>query len=301
MMYKELARTGTLIPEIGIGTWHYYAGPEPLRRGMEAGATFIDTAESYGTETMVRDAIREIRDKVFVATKISPQNLSRCGVRGSTENSLRQLGVDRIDLQQVHEPNPRIPIEETMGAMAELVDEGKVRFVGVSNFSVAQLERARKACKYPVVSNQVRYNLIDRTIESGLLQYCRTNHVTVIAYCPLAREMQRIADCDPHGALDELARIAGKTPVQVILNWCVGHDGVVAIPKSNSAAHIIENCGASDWRLTPAQLRFVDGKIQYRQRNLFDHLVRQHVPHSVQHIAARALNALPRDLRRRLR
>ena len=144
MIVTELAKTGVFIPEVGIGTWSYQAGPGPLRKGLEAGAVFIDTAESYGTETVVGEAVRGMRDRVFIATKVSPQNFQRADLRRSVDTSLRKMGIDVIDLLQLHEPNPSIPIVETMGVLTDLVDAGKIRFVGVSNFSMEQLKEAQK-------------------------------------------------------------------------------------------------------------------------------------------------------------
>jgi diketogulonate reductase-like aldo/keto reductase len=262
---------------------------------------FIDTAESYGTEPVVGEAVRGLRDRVFIATKVSPQNFRSADLRNSVDSSLQRLGTDVIDLLQLHEPNPSIPIEETMGAMADLVDAGKVRFAGVSNFSVVQLQEAQKALgRYPIVSNQVRYNLVDRTIEKDLLQYCQANHVTVIAYSPLARGFGRIRDCDPTGVVDELARMTGRSPVQIVINWCLCKDGVVAIPKGNSAEHILENCAASDWRLSAEQVSLLDSKIQYRRRSALDMLVRRYTPRPLRSFALRSVNLLPRGLRRRV-
>jgi len=301
MVTKELGRTGVLLPEIGLGTWHYHGGPSPLRKGLEAGALFIDTAESYGTEAIVGEAVRGMRDRVFIATKVSPQNFRQEDLKRSADTSLKKLGIDSIDLFQLHEPNPSIPIEETMGAMAGLVDAGKVRYIGVSNFSVGQLEKAQKALdNRQIVSNQVRYSLIDRTIEAGLLQYCQEHRVTVIAYSPLGREFERIRDCDPTGVIDELARMTGKSPAQIVINWCLCKDGVVAIPKGNSTEHILENCGASDWRLNPEQLALLNSRIQYRRRSRFGMVVRQLMPGPLQSLAVRAVKALPRGLRRRV-
>ena len=302
VIVTELAKTGVSIPEIGIGTWEYHAGPLPLRKGLEAGALFIDTAESYGSEPVVGEAVRGLRDRVFLATKVSPQNFRPADLRRSVEASLKRLDTDFVDLLQLHEPNPAIPIDDTMGAVAELITAGKVKFAGVSNFSVAQLQAAQKALgKFPIVSNQVRYNLIDRTIETGLLPYCRANHVTVIAYCPLARGLSRIRDCDPTGVVDELARETGKSPAQIVINWCVCQRGVMAIPKGNSVEHILDNCGASGWRLTQEQLTLLDSRIQHRRRNRFDQLLRQRLPGPLQSLAIRILNVLPRGLRRRFR
>jgi diketogulonate reductase-like aldo/keto reductase len=117
----------------------------------------------------------------------------------------------------------------------------------VSNFSVDQLRDARKALgKHPVLSNQVRYNLIDRTIETGLL----------------AKSLCRITDCDPTGTIAEIARASGKFPVQIVINWCLRQDGVVAIPKGRLQEHILENCGASEWRMSPEQIAMLDTKIK---------------------------------------
>src|SRR5689334_13370686 len=159
MMLKELALTGVLIPEVGVGTSNYHAGPVPLRRALEAGALFIDTAESYGTENVVGEAVASLRDRVFIATKVSPQNFRAADLRKAVDASLLRLNLAAVDLLQLHHPNPSIPIEEPMGTLADLVRAGKVRYVGVSNFSVTQMQEAQKALgKYPLVSNQVRYN-----------------------------------------------------------------------------------------------------------------------------------------------
>jgi diketogulonate reductase-like aldo/keto reductase len=300
MILKELARTGVRIPEVGLGTAQYRAGPLLLRKGLEKGALFIDTAESYGTDVVVGEAVKGMRDRVFIATKVSPQNFRAADLRKSADSSLLRLGTDTIDLLQLHHPNPEIPIEEPMGALSDLIDQGKVRYVGVSNFSVGQLQDARKALgRYPIVSNQVRYNLIDRTIEKDLLPYCQQSGITVIAYTPLARGVDRVRDCDPNGVLDCLAREIGKSVAQIILNWCLCHDGVVAIPRSNSEEHLLDNVGASDWRLNNEQLALLNTSIQYRHRTRFDTLVRRYLPAGLRNIALQTAKRLPRGLRRR--
>jgi diketogulonate reductase-like aldo/keto reductase len=301
MLAKELGRSGVLLPEIGIGTWDFHGSPDTLRRGFEAGALFIDTAESYGTEGVVGEALKGLRDRAFVATKLSPGNFSRPRLRVSVDASLQRLGITTIDLLQLHQPNPAIPIQETMDALSDLVDEGKIRFIGVSNFSVAELQEAQKALrKYPIVSNQVRYNLSDRTIENGLLQYCQVNHITVIAYSPLARGLHRLEDCDPGGVLAQLSQATGKSVAQIALNWCLCKDGVVAIPKGNTTEHVLDNCAASDWRLTAQQIDWLDSNIQFRHRGRLDALLRRLTPSALRPIAVRALQYLPRGLRRRV-
>jgi diketogulonate reductase-like aldo/keto reductase len=295
MGHKELAHTGILLPEVGLGTWNYHGGVEPLRQGLEMGALFIDTAESYGTEEIVGQAIRWIRDRVFLASKVSPHHFRREDVLKAVDDSLRRLHVDYMDLYQLHEPNPRIPVEETLAAMELLVEAGKIRFVGVSNFTVAELQRARRAMgKHSIVSNQVRYNLVDRTIERDLLAYCEANGIMVIAYSPLARGLSHILDCDPRGVLVEIAGTLGKSPAQVALNWCLCKAPVVVIPGSNSAEHVKENCGASDWRLGPEHLTRLDNEIRFHRRSRLGITLRRHLPPGFKSGIKRVVQHLPR-------
>jgi diketogulonate reductase-like aldo/keto reductase len=300
MFSKRLGKSGIFLPEVGLGTYDYRGGPELLRRGLEAGACFIDTAESYGTEDVVGAAIRGLRDQVVVATKVSSQNFRESDLKRSVDASLHRLRISVIDLLQLHHPNPSIPIEETVGAIGELVKTGKVRFIGVSNFSVAQLDEARRAAgALPIVSNQVRYNLIDRTIERGLLQYCQRKDITVIAYSPLGRGLNRIYDCDSKGIIERIARCTGKPPAAVVLNWCLCKEGVIVIPRASTERHLLDNCSASDWRLSEDDMKALNTNIQYRHRNRLDAFVRKSIPLPLQRLAKDALHYLPRNLRRR--
>jgi diketogulonate reductase-like aldo/keto reductase len=298
---KRLGISDVFLPEVGLGTYDYRGGSALLRRGLESGALFIDTAESYGTEDVVGRAITGLRDRVVVATKVSPQHFRPDDLRRSVDASLQRLGVQVIDLLQLHHPNPAIPIEETLGAMGDLVDAGKIRSIGVSNFSVDQLEAAqRSAGRYRVVSNQVRYNLVDRTIEGGLLQYCQREGVTVIAYSPFAKALDRIRDCDHEGIIDRIAEGNGKPPAAVVLNWCLCKDGVVVIPKASTEQHLLDNCKASGWRLSQDEINLLNTKIQYRHRNRLDAFVRHSIPLPLQKFAKGAVRYLPRTLRRRI-
>jgi diketogulonate reductase-like aldo/keto reductase len=255
MELKELSNTGVMVPEVGLGTWKYTGGTEPLRRGIELGAFLIDTAELYRTEDVVDQAVKGIRDRIFIATKVPGNHLRYDQVMRAAEGSLRQLGTDYIDLYQIHWPNPSVPIKESMRAMEALADSRQVKYIGVSNFSVKELEEAQAAMtKYPLVSNQVLYNLKRREIEKDLLPYCQQNQITVIAYTPLADGSLTA----PTQALQEVADEVDKTPAQVALNWCISHSNVIVIPKSNSLARIEENCGASGWRLSEDQLHRLD-------------------------------------------
>jgi len=248
MEYVALGRSSLRIPKIGFGSWRYRGGTGVLRRAVELGAGFVDTAESYGTEPAVGDDIKEFRDRVFVATKVSPENLRHGDVLSHAEASLRRLRTSYVDLYQVHWPNPDIPISETMAAMEELVSAGKVLHVGVSNFSVAQMKEAQNALKNNrLMSNQVPYNLYSRQIEEDILPYCQEQGIAVIAWSPLARGRFESA------ALGRVASETGKTRAQIMLNWCVSHAGVMAIPKTDRPERVDEAVGAVGWELSPEQ------------------------------------------------
>ncbi len=270
MVQRPLGTTGTLIPALGIGTWRHRGGVEPIRRAVELGASFVDTAESYGTEELVGEALHPIRDHVFLATKALPRHFRRRELLRAAESSLRRLRTDYIDLYQLHWPNTTVPLTETVGALEELVDSGKVRFIGVSNFSPRLQKRAQEACeRHPIVSNQVRYSLVERTIEiSGLLDFCRRQGVTVVAYSPL-RNLPFLASGPEHrggGPLAEVARKYGRTPVQVALNWCLRHPHVVVLFQSSQVAHVDENCGAVGWQLDPEDAERLSRAIPFRAR-----------------------------------
>ena len=251
MNLQELGNSGVQIPDVGLGTWEYTGGSAPLLRGVELGAFLIDTAEAYRTEDAVGEAIKEIRDYVFVATKVSPSHFRRRDLLKAADQSLKRLKIDFIDLYQLHWANPRIPIAETMGAMEELVDAGKVRYIGVSNFSVGLMEEAQAALsRARIVSNQVEFSLTERSIEPEVLPYCQANGITVIAYSPLARGLGNLERGAGARALADVAGRNGRTVAQVALNWCLHHERVMVIPKTNASMRVEENCGASGWSLS---------------------------------------------------
>ena len=264
MQMKQLGASDALVSEIGLGTWRYIGGSEPLRRGVALGANLIDTAEMYRTEDAVGEAIAGIREQVFVATKVLGSNLRRDAVLRAAERSLRLLAIDKIDLYQIHWPNPGVPIAETMQAMEQLVSEGMVDYIGVSNFSVEDMREAQGALRHnPIVSNQILYNLRRRSAERDVIPYCREHDITVIAYSPLAEGslvggqgggLRRAFGIGrARSVLDEVAGEVSKTAAQVALNWVADQPGMVAIPKSNSVERTLANCSASGWQLTAGQ------------------------------------------------
>ena len=259
MELKPLGNTGVMVPEIGLGTWNYRGGVAPLRKGIELGATLIDTAEGYYTEDVVGEAVKGIRDQVFIATKVSGRHLDYDGVLRAAEGSLIQLGTDYIDLYQIHWPNPRFPIKGTMRAMEKLVDDGVVNYIGVSNFTLEEIEEARAHMRHhQIVSNQVLYNLNSREIEHDLLPYCQKQRITILAYTPLDNgnlaKGSSLFKRNRLKVLEQIASETNKTMPQVALNWCISKPYVIAIPKSDSVKRTIENCGASGWRLSPEQI-----------------------------------------------
>ena len=283
---KELGGTGLMLPQVGIGTYLYRGTAELLRRGLDLGANFIDTAELYENEEVVGRAVKGIRDRVFIATKTHHFEYEQ--VIHCAETSLRRLGVDTIDLYQLHYPNAAVPIAETMAAMEELVHQGKVRFIGVSNFTVSELLQAEAALKkVRLVSNQMRYSLIDRTVERELLPFCQRHALTFIAYSPLGQNFRAILDADPTAALERVARETGKTKAQIALNWCLAKPSVVVIPKTESEAHLAENCASSGWRLSPEQMALLDQAIQFRSRSKLVVTLRRFVRRTKQRIRGR--------------
>jgi len=258
MNQKPLGKSGIKISEIGQGTWAYRDGVEPLRVGISSGATHVDTAEMYGTEGIVGNAIGDRRDEVFLATKVSPQHLHYDDVIKAAEGSLNRLNTKTIDLYMVHWPNPRVPIQETMKAMEDLVKKGKIRHIGVSNFSVEELKDAQDALSsQEIVSNQVEYNLQTRAVEDELIPFCKSQKITIVAYSPLSRgQVSKRKD----ELLDKIAAKYKKTKAQIALNFLTREENVVAIPKADHVEHVKENCEASGWRLSDEDMKTIDEK-----------------------------------------
>ena len=254
---KPLGRTGVDIPEIGMGAWNYQGDPAVMHRALELGSFLIDTAENYDTEPQVGRAVQGNRDDYFIATQVSPEHLSYDDVLAAAERSLKALGTDHIDLYQLHAPSAHVPIAETMRAMDELVAAGKVRFVGVSNFTVEELREADDALgSGSVVENQIKYSLFDREFAESVIPYCEEHGVTVLAYSSLehggfADEMK--ARPALREVMDRVTAETGKTAAQVILNWVLRSPAVVTIPQTNRVERVDENCAASGWRLSDEQ------------------------------------------------
>lgn len=262
MEFRRLGSTDATLPVLGLGTWEIGGRFSPdysmdleaieiIRLAVEKGMRLIDTAEIYGgghAEELVGEAVKEFREEVFIATKVWHSHLRYEDVPKALEQSLRRLKTSYVDLYQIHWPNPGIPLRETMKAMEKLVRDGKVRFIGVSNFAIRDLEEAMSHLSHTeIVSNQVLYNIRDKNIEREILPFCRKNKITIIAYRPLAKGM--VAREPYRSRLEAIGKGYGKTAVQVALNWVLRHDNVIAIPKTMNPRHLEELLGAVGWRM----------------------------------------------------
>jgi pyridoxine 4-dehydrogenase len=248
----------------GNGIWGPPDDPEEarrlLRRVVELGVNLIDTADSYGpevSEKLIAEALHPYPDGLVIATKgglrrsgpgqwprdASPERLKEC-----CEASLRRLRLERIDLYQLHSPDPQVPLEDSMGALKELQDEGKIRHIGVSNVSVEELERARAVVD--VVTVQNRYNLTERHSER-VLEACERDGLGFIPWFPLAiGELAR-----PGGPLDDLARRHDARPGQLALAWLLARSPVMLpIPGTASVEHLEENVAAQSIQLDPGEV-----------------------------------------------
>ncbi|MBW2334259.1 MAG: aldo/keto reductase [Deltaproteobacteria bacterium] len=276
MRYKTLGDTTESIPVIGQGTMgiggYLESGVngdqkciDAIRFGIDLGMMFIDTAENYGkghSEEVIGHAIKSIREKVFIATKVAPEHLVYDEVIRACERSLRRLSTDYIDLYQIHWPNPAISIEETMEAMKYLKEQGKIRFIGVSNFSLQQIRESIEIFgKEGHISVQSEYNLFDRSIEHDILPFCEKNDLLTIAYSPLdqgyiAQDNSRIE------ILESIAQKYDRTRAQIVLNWLVSHPNMIAIPKAVNAEHIRQNAAAADFDIDHADIHIIDRTFQ---------------------------------------
>ncbi len=254
---KPLGKSGVALPEIGLGTWEFSGDAAVIHRAIELGSFLLDTAESYGTEERVGRAIAGRRNEVFVATKVSPWHFRHEDVLAACDRSLKALGIETIDLYQLHAPSADVPIEETMSAMADLVAVGKVRHVGVSNFSVREMAAAEAALGEDlVVENQIKYSLFDHQFADTVIPWCEERGIMVLAYSSLEqgafqREMRRNKRLVE--VMESVCAETGKTAAQVLLNWTLRSPVVITIPKTNTLSRVDENCAASGWRLTDAQ------------------------------------------------
>lgn len=290
---RQLGKGGPEVSAIAFGAWPIGGGlgnvPEQqgiaaVEAALEVGMTFIDTAEGYqSSETVVGKAIAGRRGEVFLATKLSGSDHSAAHTASAFENSLRALGTDYIDLYQIHSPSPAWHIAETMENMLALQVTGKVRYIGVSNFSPEQTAEAKQ---YGTIhSSQPRYNLMWRDLEDDVLPYCLQNGIGVIPHSVLSKGVlggkhkpgHRFAQDDERRLfnffrgdvfeqayavaqrLDEWARDNGRDIVQLAIAWVLANPAVSsALVGAKSPEQVHHNAKAADWHLTPANLQEIE-------------------------------------------
>jgi diketogulonate reductase-like aldo/keto reductase len=257
------------LPALGLGTYELrgQACTDTVSEALDIGYRHIDTAEYYDNQAAIGRALEATdvpREEVFLATKIWRSNLAYEDALQSARESVAELGVDAVDLLLIHWPSRSVPTKETVRAMNELQAEGLVEHIGVSNFSVAQLREAIEASETPVVANQVEYHPFQA--QQDLLECCLEEDVILTAYSPLAKG--RVAGDEP---LREIGDRYDKSAAQVALRWLVQQDGVAAIPKASSRAHLQANRDVFDFALTDEEMERVfelQGGLLERVRSL---------------------------------
>lgn len=257
---------GTPLPVMGLGTWAMGGRStadrsqderalRAIRAALEIGYTHIDTAEMYANghaEELVGQAIQGFdRSKLFLTTKVRPPNLSYQRTHASIDGdgSLERLGVDTIDLFLIHWRDDT-PLAETFRALNEAVRAGKIRYLGVSNFDVAEMKESQELSETPIVTNQVPYSLTTRRyVSNSVIPYCQANNIVVTAYSPVEEGQLHVQT-----VLDEIAAAHNATPYQIAMAWLVQQPWVITIPMSHNPTHLQQNWDAASITLTPEEM-----------------------------------------------
>jgi aryl-alcohol dehydrogenase-like predicted oxidoreductase len=313
----RLGSSELMVSPVGIGTWQ--AGMQSwgsnytkkdiidaIVKSVENGVNFLDTAEVYGdglSETIVGEALKQVKDEAIVATKVKGSNLRYDKVLKAADSSLKRLGIKTIDLYQIHWPNFFVNINQTIKALELLVKQGKIRYIGVSNFPVSMLKKAEAALSTEkIVSNQIRYNIIQNIAEKKINPYCKKRNISVIAWSPLAKGVltdkyyekkfevykartddnlvtqRNLTELEPlFKVLSEIGSKYNKTISQISLNWIISK-GNIAIPGAKNDKQAILNAGAMNWRLGEEDIKKIDSissnlklkkKVSYRTLDRF--------------------------------
>lgn len=252
---QSVEAKGFKIPIVGLGTWAL-RGRDCARlteQAIRIGYRHIDTAQMYDNEHEVGEGVRAsgLRSEVMVTTKVQPTLLAPHDLERSVKESLARLRLDVIDLLLIHWPNPRVPLAETLGAMAKMKREGYARQIGVSNFTVALLDEANRISSEPLVCNQVEchpFLNLDKVVAA-----CRKHKMAVVAYSPIAR-----GGAKGDKVLEKIGKAHGKSAAQISLRWLV-QQGIVVIPRTSKVERLEENFALFDFELSDAEMREIAG------------------------------------------
>lgn len=256
---------GASIPALGLGTWTL-KGRECeaiVSEALSLGYRHIDTAAMYRNEDAIGSALRAAgvaRDEIFITSKVWWSDLAATDLRRSAETSLKQLGIDALDLLLIHWPNAAIPLEETLGALNRVYEDGLARNIGVSNFTTRLLKQAIALSSAPLVANQVEHHpYLD---QSRVRAACNSAGMALVGYCPLYRG----GDLLQEAAVTKAAQAHGKTPGQVVLRWHVQQQNTVAIPRTTRKERLAENLAIFDFTLSDAEMAAISalGAAQHR-------------------------------------
>lgn len=254
---------GTKLPALGQGTWFMGESSSQqqqeisaLKLGIEHGLTLIDTAEMYadgGAEIVVGKAIKDVRDKIFLVSKVLPSNASYQKTLQACHNSLKRLQTDYLDMYLLHWRGS-VPLTETFDALQTLVEQGKIKRWGVSNFDLDDLLEVESYVEQrQIMTNQVLYNLSRRGIEFDLLPWSRKKSLPIMAYSPIERG--RLLT---HQALIDMATQYQVSPAQIALAWVLQKENIIAIPKASSTTHVVDNIKSLDISLSAEDLIILD-------------------------------------------
>lgn len=244
------------VPKVGLGTYEMRgtACQRAVEAALDMGYRHIDTAEIYRNEREIGQAIEASpvdRDELFLVSKVWSNHFRKDQVVQACEDSLRRLGTDYLDLYLIHWPSDTVPVEETLAGMDELAETSKTRHIGVSNYSVRQLEQAQQVAQHSIFCDQVKYHVRNR--QDDLVSYCQSEDILLTAYSPLEK-----ARLQGQSTLEEIGSKYGKTGTQIALRWLIEQAKVVTIPKASSETHQRENLEIFDFELTEEDREAID-------------------------------------------
>lgn len=245
MQFAKL-NSGANMPMVGIGTWTLKGNRcrESVRNALEVGYRHIDTAEAYENQKQIALAIKDSdvdRDEIFITSKVWKSNLRYDDTLTACDSTLQELQTDYLDLYLIHWPNEDIPMKETFEALTKLKNDGKVKDIGVSNFTISHIQKAKSVSETSISANQVKYHPYNN--QNDLLDYCKANNIVITAYSPFGR-----GDLFTDGRLKKVADNHEKSLAQIILRWLI-QKGIVVIPRSSSEEHLKANLDIFDWNL----------------------------------------------------